>query len=260
MSFPSALYTNTNIPSCVPDTGDYNVGGSITAHGIKVVVPKNLIAQFPTTWVPFKQMCGAKFDNYEVSISGNVVRGQPIAAQISVGSPFFLEGSQGYIKSVDLTDGSFQIDGGPKVILNDPNAVYSRGTNPPDLFPIDEENPSVSAFSGFPMCVPRNSSDPLCPSTNRPAGGQRNFQPKEPLLMAPLIAGDFIIYSGVVRNGVVYAWSVTADNVQITTVASNTVPNYIRMEEAIIGVFDNQANVEVADGRVSKFSNTHCMR
>lgn len=70
--------------------------------------------------------------------------------------------------------------------------------------------------------------------------------------MAPFLAGDFIEYSGLkVGGNEILAWAITAINVQITTVASSTVPNYIRMEDALIGVFDNAANVEVADIRVS---------
>ena len=69
--------------------------------------------------------------------------------------------------------------------------------------------------------------------------------------MAPFLVGDYIEYSGIkTPGGEIYAYVITAINVQITTSASDTVPNYIRVEDAIIGVFDNNANVEVADTRV----------
>lgn len=71
--------------------------------------------------------------------------------------------------------------------------------------------------------------------------------------MAPFKAGDFIEYSGLIdTDGSILAWAITALNVQITTSASNDVPNYIRMEDALIGVFDSAANVEMADIRVSQ--------
>jgi hypothetical protein len=199
-------------------------------------------------------VCTGGVGGYEVSIQGNYVNGKAIAAQISVGAPVFVELSTGYIESIDLSQGTLKIRGGPIVRINDPNGVFGRVYNPKDLFMADDESPSIVAFSGFPMCIPRSTSaDPLCPSTNRPSGTS-NFQAPDPLVMAPLLAGDYIEYSGIVRGSQVLAWSIVALNVQITTTASSTVPNYIRMEDAIIGVFDTAANVETADIRVSDSS------
>jgi len=63
-----------------------------------------------------------------------------------------------------------KIVGGPTIRINDPNAVFSSGyTLNPD-FTADDENPSITAYSGFPMCIPRSASDPLCPASQRPAG------------------------------------------------------------------------------------------
>lgn len=207
-------------------------------------------------WVPFKDLCTAGAGGYEVSVTGNFVNGQAIAAQIGVGAPFLVEGSQGYIEEVNIDDAYLKIRGGPIVRLNDPNAVFSKGLKERELFLVDDENPSVTAFSGFPMCIPRSASDELCPSSNRPSG-QTNFAAPDPLVMAPFLAGDFVEYSGLKRaNGDILAWAVTAINVQITTTASDTVPNYIRMEDALIGVFDSAANVEIADVRVSNSQNS----
>lgn len=238
------------LDSCSPSSTAYNSGGSISVNGFNIQVPENLIAQFPVTWVPFRQMCEeAAVLGFEVSVAGNMINGQAIAAQINVGSPFFLEGSQGYIEEVNVEQAYLKIRGGPIVKINDPNAVFTKGLVQRPLFQVDDENPSVTAFSGFPMCIPRNSTDPLCPSSNRPAG-QTNFQAPDSLAMAPFQSGDFIEYSGLkVGGGEILAWAITAINVQITTRASSTVPNYIRMEDALIGVFDNAANVEVADIR-----------
>jgi hypothetical protein len=70
--------------------------------------------------------------------------------------------------------------------------------------------------------------------------------------MAPFREGDFIEYSGLkVGESEVLAWAITAINVQITTQASDTEPQYIRVEEGLIGVFDTGNNIEVADIRVS---------
>lgn len=63
-----------------------------------------------------------------------------------------------------------KIANGPSLIINDPNAVYSSGYKDKPFFTADDENPSISTFAGFPMCIPRTADveDPLCPSTNRP--------------------------------------------------------------------------------------------
>lgn len=41
------------------------------------------------------------------------------------------------------------------------------------MFTADDENPSITSFSGFPVCVPRSATDEKCPSANRPAAGSR---------------------------------------------------------------------------------------
>jgi hypothetical protein len=67
-------------------------------------------------------------------------------------------------------DGAIRLDTGVTLRINDPNGVYSAGTTQLKEFTADDENPSVSAYSGFPMCVPRSANDPKCPASNRPAG------------------------------------------------------------------------------------------
>ena len=67
--------------------------------------------------------------------------------------------------------------------------------------------------------------------------------------MAPLLPGDFIVYSGFkAKNGEVIANAIVAENVQITTTG---VPTYIRVEEALVGVWTDDGNAEVAETRVS---------
>lgn len=99
--------------------------------------------------------------------------GKAIAAQVEVAQTLLNAGT-GVIQSIDFADGSMKIEGGPTLRINDPNAVYSKGYNANPFFTADDENPSITAFSGFPMCIPRSSSDTKCPSSNRPSG-QRNL-------------------------------------------------------------------------------------
>ncbi|KAJ4290217.1 hypothetical protein N0V90_010432 [Kalmusia sp. IMI 367209] len=233
---------------CTVDTNDYNSGGSISVDGWSIKVPKNLLVQFPTIWTPFRKLCEAGADGYEVQISGNVIGAQPTAGQIIISAGFSLREGVGYIDSIDVADGSFRIRGGPKLRLCDPNGVFGKVSNLSPFFPVDDENPSVTAFSGFPMCIPRSDNDPKCPSSNRPAGST-NFSPADPLSMVPFLVGDFITYAGLPKGGEILVYEASATNVQVTTSASNTVPNYIFVEDAIIGVTDTAANVEIADTR-----------
>lgn len=124
----------------------------MSVNGFNIKAPKNLITQFPVAWVPFKQLCeegGAL--GYEVSVSGNVIDGQAIAAIVSVSAGFSLEGSQGYIEEVNIENAYLKIRGGPIVKINDPEGVYSKGLKQRELFLADTGSPSISSFSGFPM-------------------------------------------------------------------------------------------------------------
>ncbi|KAF2797557.1 hypothetical protein K505DRAFT_298215 [Melanomma pulvis-pyrius CBS 109.77] len=261
LSLASVGYAGTPIPAIIPfaviggldsctvtTANKYNSGGFISVNGFSIQVPENLIAQFPVAWVPFPEMCGAGAGGYEVSVTGNVVNGQAIAAQIGVAAQFSLEASQGYIDAVNIADGSIKIRGGPTVRINDPEGIFGKVNTVAPLFTADTENPSVSAFSGFPMCIPRSDADDKCPQSNRPDGAT-NFAAPDPLAMVPFRVGDFIEYSGLKLGAEILAYAITAINVQVTTTASSTVPNYIRVEDALIGVFDSAANVEMADIR-----------
>lgn len=201
--------------------------------------------QFPIVYAPFPKLCNAGAGGYETTVTGNIVGGTPIAGQISVAARFGLEGSQGYIESI--SNGVMQIKGGPRVRINDPEGAYAPKVQTKEFFIMDTENPSVSSFSGFPMCIPHAGNSATCNDDNRPAG-QSNFDAPDPLAMVPLKAGDFIEYAGLPNgNGEILAHSVTCINVQVTTKASDTVPNYIRVEDMLVGVVDNAANVEFAD-------------
>jgi hypothetical protein len=83
-----------------------------------------------------------------------------------------LAGSTGIIESLDF-DGQIHIKNGPVLRINDPNAIFSAGFTEVPFFTADDENPSITSFSGFPVCVPRSEADPKCPLSNRPAVGSK---------------------------------------------------------------------------------------
>ncbi|KAF6812113.1 hypothetical protein CMUS01_13132 [Colletotrichum musicola] len=235
-------------------TGDFNSGGSIVCNGQSVIVPKNLQITFPAAFVGFKDFAGnsGAYIGYQCSITGNIVNGRSIAAQIAI-AQYSTTTSSGYIESLSF-NGDIKIKNGPTIRINDPRGVYSVGyadkAYDPN-FTADDANPSISSFSGFPMCVPRKADDPLCPLSQRPdvAGGgkQGTIQAKDAKVMAPLVPGDFVTFSGYQSGEKIIVYNLVAFNIQITTVGA---PTYIRMEDANIGVWTaDTVNQEIAQTR-----------
>ncbi|KAK3953814.1 hypothetical protein QBC32DRAFT_312601 [Pseudoneurospora amorphoporcata] len=237
----------------------YNSGGTISVAGWTITVPRNTQVGFPAAWVPWRDFCGdvAFMKGFEVTVVGNTLPLHgPIAGQISI-SQFGTSFGRGLISSISY-DGSIQLsDGGPKLRINDPHAVYSAGYTSQPFFTADDQNPSISSFSGFPMCVPRNASDPLCPASNRPTttvpgggtltGKQGTFTAPDPMVMAPLVPGDFVEYAGVFVGGEMLVYELVVTNAQILTPAG--FPPFIRMEDVLIGVYSADPNAEVAQTR-----------
>ena len=147
----------------------------------------------------------APLPSYEIRIVGNVVRGRYIAGLVFI-SQQQLNNGAGTISCIDYATGEIQVGGVPvdaattgcpavvpagvaRIFLNDatgrfgkrhagpgrcagdPNCVEHPGFD--GRFTPDTENPTVTAATGFPMCVPRlnpftQGVDPLCPQSNRP--------------------------------------------------------------------------------------------
>lgn len=182
----------------------------------------------------------------------------------------FFEGlASGFIESLDYADGSMKIQNGPTLRIADRNAVFSVGYTAAPFMNADDQSPSISAFSGFPMCIPRNDTDPLCPLTNRPFAGPGTLLVKtlsqvlngkiltwkfsfstapDPLAMAPFQVGDFITFTGFRRGSEVIAFSIVAQNVQINTLGDIV---YLRMELGLLGIDNPSPNAEIAESRVS---------
>ena len=102
-----------------------------------------------------------------------------------------LNNGAGYISSINYTTGEIEVGGQPntpgtgaRVRINDPAAPgsssggrYGRAASPDTRFMVDQDNPTISSETGFPMCIPRTTSDPNlagnpddpeCPRGNRP--------------------------------------------------------------------------------------------
>ncbi|KAL6709159.1 hypothetical protein ACN47E_001975 [Coniothyrium glycines] len=236
-----------SLDSCNPATGTANNrGGSIRVNNFDITVPENLIVQFPTVWAPFAELCGAGADNFETTVVGNIVNNNIIAGQISVAQRFGLEGSQGYIDSI--SNGKIKIANGPTVVINDPEGLFGPPTDDSHKYWVaDTENPSITSFSGYPMCIPHSGNTASCKASNRGTG--QSFTPRDQTSMVPFKAGDFIEYSGLIVGGEIWASAIVAISLDITTNG----PQHIRVEEFLVGVPDNAANVEVADIRAVGF-------
>jgi hypothetical protein len=238
--------------SCEAEGTEYNAGGDIMVNNWEVEVPKNLIVQFPVVWAPFRELCNAGALGFETTVVGNIVNGKVLAGQISVAQRFGLEGSQGYISAINA-DGTLQISGGgPKVRINDPDGFFGPQFEGQRYWIADTASPSVTSFSGFPMCIPYSGNTEKCRLSNRL--NSQSFSPPDPLSMVPFKVGDFIEYSGLkVGGNEILASSIVCISLHITTQAGDNVPNYIRVEDMLVGVPDNAANVEFADIRVIGF-------
>ena len=97
-----------------------------------------------------------------------------------------LNSGTGYVNFIDYATGTMEVGGtlgaqgtGTRVRINDPATItsasggrFGRAFSPDDRFQVDQDNPTISAETGFPMCVPRTdpaaADDPNCPQANRP--------------------------------------------------------------------------------------------
>ncbi|MGC2695469.1 MAG: hypothetical protein WA738_06730 [Candidatus Angelobacter sp.] len=150
---------------------------------------------------------------YQGHVQGNIVNGQYLAGIIFI-SQDAANFTQGFIEKFDYANGMMYVNG-TRIQLNDPpitftvpnpdgtpqldgggNPVvltkgrYSAGQTPDPRFAVDQNNPTVAAQTGYPMCIPRTSpyldgsdgsagpalalllpeaqQDPQCPEKNRP--------------------------------------------------------------------------------------------
>jgi hypothetical protein len=124
------------------------------------------------------------FPSFEVRAVGNIVAGKHIAGLMFASQQSANTGS-GAITKIDYDTGDIQVDTGdpahPAVVrINDPNGRFGRAQSPDARFSVDDQNPTIHAGTGYPMCVPRTdpatADDPLCPQINRPkpAGAARH--------------------------------------------------------------------------------------
>ncbi|KAJ7230324.1 hypothetical protein GGX14DRAFT_343704 [Mycena pura] len=253
----------------VNNVSDPLTGGTITVNGFVVTVPKNLLVTLPSITCAWSEM----FDvhgtpqlpllgtvSWEATIFGNEVNGKRIAGLVYIVQES-VQLLQGFITSMDLTTGHFFIDN-TEVVLNDPLGRYGHPYTDNPLWTVDPDNPSVRASTGFPVCIPRNTTDSECPLTNRPKDGSGLFLTAftmpdpalvtpgglDPRIMVPLVVGDYVTYLGTqVGDGLLAIYSLEA-NLGIYT-APGTKPAYITCEAANYGIVVPDPTVETGETR-----------
>jgi len=182
--------------SACPDVSDKSHwGGTVTMNGTKITVPCNMIVQMPAntlTWAdvvgdasaPSLTLKGGGYPSFEMRVVGNIVDGKHMAGLMFASQQSANSGS-GTISRIDYATGEIHVDTGdpssPAVLqINDPHGRFGRAQSPDPRFSVDDQNPTIHAATGYPMCVPRTdpatADDPLCPQANRPkpAGAGRH--------------------------------------------------------------------------------------
>lgn len=189
--------------------GDPHSGGTLTLDGHTVVVPKETVVILPAsalTWQELFTHAPAPYGptqtgmalgdspkpltTYEVHVVGNrVVKAgsdRYIAGLIHIAQQDLNSGA-GYVNYIDYSTGEMEVGGTPgasgtgtRVRINDPaisgsttSGRFGRAMSPDDRFQVDQDNPTILAETGFPMCIPRTAptstnDDPECPQSNRP--------------------------------------------------------------------------------------------
>jgi len=268
-------------------------GGTITVNNVKIIVPYYTILQMPAfalTWQELFAKAPAPYTGlqtglamqdvpkpkytYEVEVVGNRLPDGTHVAGLLFISQQSLHSGQGFITAINFATGEITVDGTTRVKPNDPIGRFSvgfpGGSSPDIRFTIDEDNPTVRASSSYPMCIPRSSSDALCPQKNRPLSPVDGVTHlglftmpaapstptpagvPDPYLMAPFEVGDYVTYNGVLADDAagtyVLAHTIIAEATILT--APGTVPAYTAIDVLLMGTTSKAAAAAGLEGAV----------
>jgi hypothetical protein len=185
--------------ACPGATDPHLYGGTALVNGLSITIPCNLVMQMPAsawTWAdlfdpvtnpePLTLDSTAprtfRYPSTEISITGNIVNGRHVAGLILMSQQSTSQNT-GTITGIDYGTGIIKVATGPAgsaatalLQINDPNGRFGLPHSPDRRFQVDDENPTIHAATGYPMCVPRTdpatADDPLCPQRNRPKVNQ----------------------------------------------------------------------------------------
>ena len=249
-------------------------GGTVVVNNISIVIPRNTIITMPGTFLSLGELFNGAPQSglatsdalppqspYEITVTGNIVNGTYIAGLVQIAQSF-AQALAGTITAIDYATGDLWVAGAigrpmrSRIQLNDPVGRYGRMISADARFTADSDNPTIHAQTGYPMCVPRSNpatqDDPQCPKGNRPLDPVTGTPLKkftmaasgtpgaltDPTKQAPLMVGDFIIYSGIQASDAKGAY-VSASHINswvgIST-APGTLPAYVTQEVSLLGV------------------------
>lgn len=145
------------------------------------------------------------FPSFEVRVVGNIVKNTTTGAEqyiVGLIVPMAQQGlnaGSGYVNFIDYTGGvlggipgRFRVGGvigdsttGTLCELNDPFGRFGDAHSPDPRFTVDWNNPTVTAASGYPVCIPRvplgsATEDADCPESNRPLNNAASVDPNQP--------------------------------------------------------------------------------
>ncbi|KAG9755127.1 hypothetical protein KCU59_g74, partial [Aureobasidium melanogenum] len=231
------------LDSATASDATYNSGGTISVNGYSITIPQNLQVQFPAAFAPFGDFAGAgAFVGHEVS-ADNMAQGG------------WKRGQWQGNRCIDSAAGTMKIKGGPTIRINDPNGTTRT-------LPLQHSAASRCVSQGLRLtrCVLRPIAQqdkapckPILGPVNTTFMLTTDSQAPDPLKMAPFQVGDYLEYSGINVGGTIVCYSIVAPNVQITTSGA---PTYIRVEDAIIGIFDGTTTSEFGDSRFTQSMST----
>jgi hypothetical protein len=294
VQFPAATYTWADLFD--PTTWQPVYGPDVTPVPVNPALPP-----VGRTGLALNDPLVNHFPAYEVSLVGNIVTDFTTGAQnyivglIAPAAQIDLHNHGGYINFIDYASGRFRVGGtindincvqglpyggptcsGSLVEINDPVGRWGKIHSPDKRLSTDTDNPTVTAATGYPMCIPRVAPpavDAECPIANRPldlATGQPTriitypavtlansgiTDSPNPWKMAPLVVGDWVDVAGTIfkinpaignapANQYISAHTVGA-HLGLRT-APGTQPVYVATEEFLFGVGDRVGGPTVA--------------
>ncbi|NOT10526.1 MAG: hypothetical protein HOP23_01600 [Methylococcaceae bacterium] len=271
---------------------DPRAGAIMKINGITVIIPKNSYIVMPGSYLKPKDIFDKKIPTasagqsglaledmpppafpYVADLIGNIVDGDYIAGLASI-TQIPLQTASGFIKSISSA-GELLI--GPaldnpavsaRVRLNDPKlgsgtGRYGMAQTADERFKADQDNPTIHAATGYPLCVP-SATPPInteCPLSNRPNGADgkplRRFtvgttfavsdappcgSACDASKMVPLAVDDYVTYTGILVKApsptdpdatYISVSALEADLGIYTDKGKN--PAYVFIEEALLG-------------------------
>lgn len=289
-----SLWTPADMSTHCPGINDTFRGARLKVNGVTVTLPCHLIIVLPgTALTPADMFRGPKATAatdpilpqsglamadtpppvvpFEAQVTGNIVNGEYIAGLVKI-TQQDLNGGAGFIQAIDFATGELRVgtkggSTGARVKLNDVDRRFGKGdSNADNRFTADTSNPTVTAETGYPLCIPRvvpPATDPECPATNRPKNPTGDPLTRytigtvpattdapacptcDATKQAPLLVGDYVTYAGTMARDAQGLYlsahslhspmGIYTSPCTLTQNAGCNSPAYLNLEEVLFG-------------------------